>query len=73
MVHFIFIPLIVLMLWMVYGAFFRNWAKKHYESGFRPGPKDLHAYTREYQVEVILALLFVIIIYVLIITGVLKK
>jgi len=65
--HLIFIPIIIWLAYVVYAAWFKDWAKKHYEMGFRiPGPTSLPGYILTYRVIVVLSLLCIIILYILI-------
>jgi hypothetical protein len=64
----VFIIPILLSLVTVYGAFFKDWAKKQYEKGFIPGPKDLHAYIWTFRGLTLFALLLLITLYILSLT-----
>jgi hypothetical protein len=67
--HLVFIPLIILSLWVVYGAWFRGWAKKHYEIGFMPGPSNLRAYIWTFRGLTVVGLIMMITFYVLALMG----
>jgi hypothetical protein len=67
--HLVFIPLIILVSWVVYGAWFKDWAKRHHEIGFMPGPKNLRAYIWTFRGLTVLVLIMMITFYVLILTG----
>lgn len=67
--HLYFIPLIFIALWAVYGVWVKDWATRHYKMGFIPGPKNLHAYIWTLRGLVVVALLLIITLYILILTG----
>jgi hypothetical protein len=61
-IHGLLIPILLFIL-VAYGIFFKDWAKKNYEIGFIPGPRNLRAYIWTMRVSVILMLAFLIFIY----------
>ncbi len=63
-VHLILIPILILLI-VVYGAFFKDWAKRNYEIGFIPGPKDLRTYIWTFRGLTLFALLLLITLYIL--------
>ena len=70
--HLIFISIIIWLSYVVYAAWFKDWAKRHYEMEFKiPGPKSLPGYIRTYRAMVVLSLLGMIALYILILAGVL--
>lgn len=64
MVHAIFIPVIVIMLFVNYATLFRDNAKKQYEKGFIPGPSDEKAYIRQFKIVTVTVLLLSITTYI---------
>ena len=69
MTHVILIFLIIISIYSVYGTWFKDWARKHYEIGYIPGPKSLNTYKIMLKVYTLLVLLGVITMYVLFVTG----
>jgi hypothetical protein len=70
--HIFFILFIILISWGVYEAFFKDLAKRQYEMGFMPGPKNFRAYTWALRELLIALLLLLITFYILFIAGILK-
>ncbi len=64
MEHVILIAILISLI-VVYGAFFKDWAKKIYDIGFIPGPKNLRAYIWTYRGLTLFASLLVITLYIL--------
>jgi hypothetical protein len=63
----IFIPFILIVLYLTYRAFFKDDAKRLYKEGFFIipfVPKSLRAYTIGYRIIIILGLLFIVYLYI---------
>jgi hypothetical protein len=76
MIHFITIPLIIFLSYIVYATYFKDWAKKHWESGGKWAPfmpEDERSFIRVFKVVVIITLIFIITLYILILTGAIGK
>jgi hypothetical protein len=68
--HVVFIPLIILSIWVTYGIWFKDWAKRNHKSGFIPGPQSLNAYIWTQRGLVLFGLIMLITFYILILYGV---
>ena len=71
MIHFFFIISITFMSYIVYAAYFKDLAYRHYELGFRiPGLKNVSSYILVYRILVAAFLIMLITLYILTISGV---
>jgi hypothetical protein len=69
--HIAFISMILFSIWLVYGAWFKDFGERHYDGtkrDFPPfllWPKDLSTYVKIYKAQSNFILLFVIALYIL--------